>query len=1384
MTVTGTVWRPVGPSPIDAGREDNGTVTCIVVHPSNPDIIYRGTNSGGLWKTIDGGATWRALFDHEDGRGIGEAGGVALDPNDLDVVYVGISDHVFQRSFSGPFINTIVRRGLYRSLDGGASWVLLGSGFPEGNTGNATNFANVSITEVIVDPANSNRLYVAADDGVHVSTDRGLNWTLGAGLSAAVDSLELDTTTPANARVLYAGVNGSGVFQSTDGGANWTSVLSLPAGAEKVIARLAPPTSPPAANGIQVIYCCAGGSGATDPLGFWVSTDAGTNWTQQTATSLPAETYNNYCLAMAVDPSSPGDGVSDVVYVGTRDQGVTRDSGLSFSSIDGLHSDSHAWAFAPPRTAGDLPVVLCGTDGGLMKSTDRDKVLSGTPIATWNWTSLNAGGVQTTLFYNVDGKPDPTSTSMMGTLQDNGLLRAVGPGTWTNTRGGDGWDVVYDIGTNDRAYGATNGGVWLSINDGANWSPVAMPWSGADAAGDYLNSLAVDPSNTGVVYITGSTNLWQSRDASVNWNNIFSPNARGVVAVAPSDGNYVAVSGGSQVFVSQNALATSGISFTPMPNLPARNVTRLEFDPNDPTRLYAVLGGYAAGGAAGHVFRTTLGASQWTDISPAASIDDVLVQLDVPFGALALDGSDLPTTIYVGCDLGVLRSVNDGASWMVVDDIHLPRVPVTDLAISGSQHPKTLRVATYGRGVFQFVKPDWPAIAVTLEEQLEFGTVCPAGDHLTIEVANVGKGPLHVDSIAVLLGSSNFLVENQPATPILIEQGEQLVFTLTYRPTRPNVSEAAVIRISSDDPDAPFVDVTATAQAGAPELDVSTPPGGDLGEACLGDHLDSELMLTNSGACPLTVTSIVSNRATFAVAWIAALPLTIAPGDTYELPIRFAPAAFGPDAATITVHSNDPTGPKTVVVLGAAPAPRLTVVVPDNGDFGEVRLGRFTDRDLVINNSGPCPLSVTGIISSGPIFVTPQVVSLPLTVDGGDSIAVPIRFQPTHRGSAAATLTIVSNDPNGPVVVNVSGTGWPPLPIAGTPLEGFRLNIIDSQHVFFIGTDKYVHELDIAAGGIWHDNDLTTLAGAVPPIPASDLAGYPLDDNSKHVFFVGTDHHAYELYFTAGDGWVFNDLTALARAVPPISTSALTGHQLGGNSKHVFFIGTDSHVHELFIASGGRWADNDLTTLGGGVPPAPTSDLTSYRLLSDNSQHVFYIGTDNHVHELFINGGSWADNDLTALAGAVPPIPTSALTGYPLGNNSQHVFFIGTDNHVHELFIDGGSWADNDLTALASAVPPIPSSALTGYPLGNNSQHVFFIGADSHVHELDIDGAGWNDHDLTTLAGAVAPTPTSALTGYPLGNSKHVFFIGTDDHVHELFIDGGSWLDNDLTART
>ncbi len=79
---------------------------------------------------------------------------------------------------------------------------------------------------------------------------------------------------------------------------------------------------------------------------------------------------------------------------------------------------------------------------------------------------------------------------------------------------------------------------------------------------------------------------------------------------------------------------------------------------------------------------------------------------------------ETPTTLYVGTDFGVLRSVDGGASWTVLDDIHFPRAPVFDLAFNPAGE---LRAATFGRGVFAFMKPPGPAIAVGLEDELAFG---------------------------------------------------------------------------------------------------------------------------------------------------------------------------------------------------------------------------------------------------------------------------------------------------------------------------------------------------------------------------------------------------------------------------------------------------------------------------------------------------------------------------------------------------------------------------------------------------------------------------------------------------------------------------------------
>ena len=90
MSLKGTVWTPIGPSPISEGADDNGMVTAIAVHPFNASVIYIGTAAGGVWRTRDGGTTWTPLFDRQPALGIGEPQGLAIDPNNTDVIYAGV----------------------------------------------------------------------------------------------------------------------------------------------------------------------------------------------------------------------------------------------------------------------------------------------------------------------------------------------------------------------------------------------------------------------------------------------------------------------------------------------------------------------------------------------------------------------------------------------------------------------------------------------------------------------------------------------------------------------------------------------------------------------------------------------------------------------------------------------------------------------------------------------------------------------------------------------------------------------------------------------------------------------------------------------------------------------------------------------------------------------------------------------------------------------------------------------------------------------------------------------------------------------------------------------------------------------------------------------
>jgi photosystem II stability/assembly factor-like uncharacterized protein len=128
MSLKGTVWAPIGPSPMREGTgEDNGLVTAIAVHPTNPNVLYLGTAQGGVWRSADGGKTWTPLFDRQLSLGIGEPAGIAIDPANTDTIYVGTSSRV---GSAEPDTIGQPSAGLFKSTDGGSSWIALGSGYP------------------------------------------------------------------------------------------------------------------------------------------------------------------------------------------------------------------------------------------------------------------------------------------------------------------------------------------------------------------------------------------------------------------------------------------------------------------------------------------------------------------------------------------------------------------------------------------------------------------------------------------------------------------------------------------------------------------------------------------------------------------------------------------------------------------------------------------------------------------------------------------------------------------------------------------------------------------------------------------------------------------------------------------------------------------------------------------------------------------------------------------------------------------------------------------------------------------------------------------------------------------------------------------------------
>ena len=314
-----------------------------------------------------------------------------------------------------------------------------------------------------------------------------------------------------------------------------------------------------------------------------------------------------------------------------------------------------------------------------------------------------------------------------------------------------------------------------------------------------------------------------------------------------------------------------------------------------------------------------------------------------------------------------------------------------------------------------------PAIVVNLQDDLLFGTICSESQFLTLQVFNVGGADLIVDSVARISGSADFDVMPDPVTPLTIEPGEEVDFTIRFEPSTKGVFESAVIRITSNDPVTPEFDIPTSGTLGTRHLAVAIADSGNFGNVCVGGFVDRLLTLNNNGHCTLSILGISSSSAEFEVPLVHNYPLHIEAGGSIELPIRFAPASFGGKNGVISIANDGPGSPSVVRVSGNAPAPRLVTMVPDSGSFGNVCRGSFADESLTLCNAGHCTLTIENIASSSAEFLPPSVLTFPFTIEPGNAIEVPIRFQPKALGLQSAIITVTSNDPAGPRTVTLTG---------------------------------------------------------------------------------------------------------------------------------------------------------------------------------------------------------------------------------------------------------------------------------------------------------------------------------------------------------------------------